>query len=30
VLEVPAGWIAAHGFGAGTPITIDLPTTSGS
>lgn len=27
VLEVPAGWLAAHGFGAGTPVTLppDLP-----
>lgn len=23
VLEVPAGWLAANGFGAGTPVTIE-------
>jgi uncharacterized membrane protein (UPF0127 family) len=22
VLEVPAGWLAAHGYGSGTPVTI--------
>ena len=25
VLEVPAGWMIEHGFGVGTPVTIDLP-----
>jgi uncharacterized protein len=25
VLEIPAGWLAAHGCDAGTPITIRLP-----
>ena len=25
VLEVPAGWLAAHGFGVGTPVSILLP-----
>jgi len=24
VLEVPAGWLAANGLGAGSPVTIDL------
>jgi uncharacterized membrane protein (UPF0127 family) len=26
VLEMPAGWLADNGFGAGTPVTIRLPT----
>jgi uncharacterized membrane protein (UPF0127 family) len=25
VLEVPAGWLKDHGFGAGTPVSIRLP-----
>jgi uncharacterized membrane protein (UPF0127 family) len=25
VLEVPAGWLAEHGYGAGTPVEIILP-----
>jgi uncharacterized membrane protein (UPF0127 family) len=25
VLEVPAGWMAIHGFGPGTPVQITLP-----
>ena len=25
VLEVPAGWLAEHGYGAGTSVTIALP-----
>lgn len=25
VLEVPAGWLAIHGYGPGTPVTITLP-----
>jgi hypothetical protein len=25
VLEMPAGWMAENGFGAGTPVTIRLP-----
>jgi uncharacterized membrane protein (UPF0127 family) len=25
VLEMPAGWLADHGFSAGTPVTIRLP-----
>jgi uncharacterized membrane protein (UPF0127 family) len=25
VLEVPAGWMKEHGFGAGTSVTIHLP-----
>ena len=25
VLEVPAGWLAEHGYGEGTPVTIELP-----
>lgn len=25
VLEVPAGWLAANGLGAGSPVTISLP-----
>lgn len=29
VLEVPAGWLAAHGYGEGTPVTIELPGPSG-
>jgi len=26
VLEMPAGWLAENGYGAGTPVTIRLPT----
>lgn len=25
VLEVPAGWLAIHGYGPGTPVSITLP-----
>lgn len=25
VLEVPAGWLATHGYGAGTPVGISFP-----
>ncbi|HEY7033418.1 MAG TPA: DUF192 domain-containing protein [Thermomicrobiales bacterium] len=25
VLELPAGWLAEHGYSAGTPVKIDLP-----
>lgn len=25
ILEVPAGWLDEHGFGAGTPVEIELP-----
>jgi uncharacterized membrane protein (UPF0127 family) len=25
VLELPAGWLQSHGYGAGTPVTIQLP-----
>ena len=27
VLEVPAGWLASHGLGTGSPVTISLPGT---
>lgn len=31
VLEVPAGWLASHGLGPGSPVTISpLPVSSGS
>ncbi len=29
VLEVPAGWLATHGYGAGTSVEISLPHPSG-
>ena len=29
VLEVPAGWLAANGYGAGTPVVIELLGASG-
>jgi len=29
VLEVPAGWLAANGYGVGTPVVIELPVSTG-
>ena len=29
VLEVPAGWLASHGYSAGTPVEIKLPDPQG-